>query len=939
MAKLESLIVDIQANTAELRKGLDEANAKLKEFDDKLGELAGVVEFSELGKMALEAAEKLGEFAIQGAEAAETLVHLSESTGTSIEELQRLQFAAKAGGLEGDQLAKAFTKLDQAVGKAAAGAPQQAALFEALGVAVKGVGGNVRSTDEILGDLSERFGAMADGASKATLAAEVFGSKNGAALIPLLNTLKETEAEADKLGLVINEAGIRSAAGFAENLNKLEAALDTVKTRVAAQLGPALEELSKQLLNSKEGAQALKDLADVLATALRILTTVAVGIAATFQAMGTKIGSVLAALVDAAHGDFSAAVDDLKAGSDEIVGTISNAVTRISAIWKTSSDAAEDASKKTVAAHTLSADRILANQSAIEKAALAAAEAQKALTRTLDEWIAKAIDAEQQANPIERFANELEFGKLSEKLRALGDGADAMADKMIAAFTRVQEAAHRKLSVELEVKLDESAQAAFLKIEALAKEFDRIGNSENGSAAQAGQDALETGFKSFSEALEGFTTQTALQAGYMADLKLAELDGANQQVLNNLQKQIDSSKLGADAALDAANKWKLAAQKAEQELNASISKIVNGFAAVTNTIASKLGDLGNVIQGVVQGFQSGGIYGAIAAFVIELFSRFKRFTEIVTKATDQLYGAIQQLSPFFDKLTDGFLQFQTVLGTFTTTIDDLVTPIITTVAKSFSYFAQALQPIMGALEPIAGLLGTLMNMFAGLAQAIIPLQPVINLLAIIFNGIALGILTVVGWIESALADLLEGIRKLLASVGLNDAAKSVSDVEIEVENAAQAAKDSADALNEKLTAELDDPFATSGNDVNNGTAPGQTTVNTTANDLGNLGTQANTTAAAMKTMTQQLTNVPQGFKYALRAYQATQASDVFAPSSEGGGGRGRGGPPPININVAGGIMTTVDALVGILQKAISMQAFQASGVPATNTNPYVKPPF
>jgi hypothetical protein len=83
MAKLDSLVVDLQVNTAQLKQGLDKANEHLDEFSHQLGELAdkakefGEVVVFEIGK---EAVEALGEFVIAGAEVADQMGKIARAT-------------------------------------------------------------------------------------------------------------------------------------------------------------------------------------------------------------------------------------------------------------------------------------------------------------------------------------------------------------------------------------------------------------------------------------------------------------------------------------------------------------------------------------------------------------------------------------------------------------------------------------------------------------------------------------------------------------------------------------------------------------------------------------------------------------------------------------------------------------------------------------------
>src|SRR5262245_46500532 len=155
MAKLESLIVDLQANTAELKKGLDQANAQVEKFGKKIDSLAQVVTFDRIGHLALEASEKLGEFVLKGAEVADQMGKLSQAAGVPVETLSRLNYAAGLANVSSEELGKAFAHLNKSMGAAAGGASQQVAIFQALGIKVTDAAGKLKGADQVMGELAD----------------------------------------------------------------------------------------------------------------------------------------------------------------------------------------------------------------------------------------------------------------------------------------------------------------------------------------------------------------------------------------------------------------------------------------------------------------------------------------------------------------------------------------------------------------------------------------------------------------------------------------------------------------------------------------------------------------------------------------------------------------------------------------------------------------
>lgn len=225
MAKLESLIVDLQANTANLQKGLDTANAKLANFDKQMKSLVGIVAFEKIGAKALEAGAAVAAFVGKGIDALDKMGKQAALFGDSSENFSRLTWAFKATGVEGEELGKYMTGLGKNLTAAASGAKEQVALFEALGVSATDSSGKVRSSGAVMADLADKFAAMADGPAKAQLAIELFG-KGGEAMLETLNKgsagLAAAGAEAERYGAVVSGAAAEAAGAFNDTLKKAQ---------------------------------------------------------------------------------------------------------------------------------------------------------------------------------------------------------------------------------------------------------------------------------------------------------------------------------------------------------------------------------------------------------------------------------------------------------------------------------------------------------------------------------------------------------------------------------------------------------------------------------------------------------------------------------------------------------------------------------------------
>jgi len=246
--------IDLNANLAKFEAGMNRA-AKISEdqakrIDAAMSGLKSTIEG--LGIAALVASQ------INGVKAAidtlDKLDDLSEKFGIAAKDLSAYRYASEVAGTSTEAFAQGLNLLSRNMAAAAGGSKEQAAAFKAVGVSVKDANGKLRSADDVLLDLADRFSSYEDGAGKAALAQDVFG-KSGAELIPLLNKgrdgITELRTEAEKLGAVYGSDVAKAAGDFNDNLTKLKLAAEGAKVSIAGDLLPALVDLTNTFIKAR----------------------------------------------------------------------------------------------------------------------------------------------------------------------------------------------------------------------------------------------------------------------------------------------------------------------------------------------------------------------------------------------------------------------------------------------------------------------------------------------------------------------------------------------------------------------------------------------------------------------------------------------------------------------------------------------------------------
>nr|WP_298117448.1 hypothetical protein [uncultured Pseudomonas sp.] len=292
--------------------------------------------------------------------AADEAAKMAKAAGVTVEAFTALQYAAGLAGVESTDLSAAFVRLNTGITEAAFGTEKQAELFKSLGVAVRDASGNIRSADTVLINLADRFAAIPDGAQKSALAIELFG-RSGAKMLPFLSSgsdgIRELTDQAERLGLVISTEQAAASEQFNDSLSVLASVSRGAGNAMAAELLPALNELSGLLIDVAEDSDAAATSATALSGVLKTLSTAGLIIGATFETVGDAVGAAAAAIASAAKGEFSQAWEIAKGGVADYADTTTEAIDRINKLWSGEFSAAGEKAAAVVGAVRTSVTR------------------------------------------------------------------------------------------------------------------------------------------------------------------------------------------------------------------------------------------------------------------------------------------------------------------------------------------------------------------------------------------------------------------------------------------------------------------------------------------------------------------------------------------------------------------------------------------------------
>lgn len=279
--------VKITADASGVVKGVSVAQGALGKLQKQMGDLESLSAkglslsgLAGIGLSATAAAAGLVTLVRNAADYGDQLDNLSQRTGIAVEDLSRLQYAAKMSDTSTEALSKGLSNLSGLMVAAAQGAESSSALFQRFGISVRNADGSVRGAYDVMLDLADVFTTMPDGAEKSALAAEFFGKKLGVELIPLLNNgregLKALGDEAERLGLVMSAEQAKAGAEFNDNLDKLAALAGTAGRSIGNALIPHVNNLLQKLLLAKDNGLSFGQVIfDVLPDELNIAEKIA----------------------------------------------------------------------------------------------------------------------------------------------------------------------------------------------------------------------------------------------------------------------------------------------------------------------------------------------------------------------------------------------------------------------------------------------------------------------------------------------------------------------------------------------------------------------------------------------------------------------------------------------------------------------------------------
>lgn len=304
MAKvLQRLDILLFANTAQYRREMRETQDSSRTMFQAMK--ADAVEMGKVGAVALAGLAAAGTAAIgvmiqEQIELGTEMTRLSRIANTSVEDMQKLAYAAKAVGVEQDTLGDIYKDTQDKIGDfLSTGGGAMADYFE--------------NVAPLIGQTAEEFRELSgpdalqlyyDGLQEANLSQSemVFYleaiASDASSLIPLLHDagagFDVWATAAENAGAVMDAETIRATQELQASTDLMMLSYDGAKKQFTRAFIPILSDLAGALVEDANAANIARAAGEDLAQGLKQLSKVGIGVVAVFETVGKTIGGVAA---------------------------------------------------------------------------------------------------------------------------------------------------------------------------------------------------------------------------------------------------------------------------------------------------------------------------------------------------------------------------------------------------------------------------------------------------------------------------------------------------------------------------------------------------------------------------------------------------------------------------------------------------------------------
>ena len=260
---------------------------KFQDFSNKTGEMAQKTKG--LSMAAGAAGAGMVAMAVSAGKTADDLLTMSRNTGFSVEELQKLKYAADLIDVSYEDMTGSITKLTKSMSS-------ENKAFAELGVSIRNQDGTMRDAVDVWYDALDALGKVENETERDALAMEIFG-KSAMEMSGIVDdggaALKALGEEAEATGTILGRDAVEDAGKFNDGLDRLKATAQQSFLSAGAALADSLLPMLEKLVQAV--SKVLTWFGNLDGTTQTVILAV-LGLVAALSPVLTLISTITAAL-------------------------------------------------------------------------------------------------------------------------------------------------------------------------------------------------------------------------------------------------------------------------------------------------------------------------------------------------------------------------------------------------------------------------------------------------------------------------------------------------------------------------------------------------------------------------------------------------------------------------------------------------------------------
>ena len=253
--KAQSTLNNMERENAELAEAEKNETAAAKEntgAHEKLNSALkiGAAAIGAIAASTAAAAKALWDCTNAAGQWADNLLTLSQQSGVSVDTLQKWDYAARFIDVDSDTMVKALGKVAKMQASSIKSGDEYITMLDGQTIALRNSNGELKSNEDLLMNMVDAIGSIADDTVREAAAQELFG-KSFQEMMPLINAgsegLKKYGDEAEALGLVLSGDSVQALGNFDDQMQRFSATMETAGRQLALSFLPATQQVAEQL--------------------------------------------------------------------------------------------------------------------------------------------------------------------------------------------------------------------------------------------------------------------------------------------------------------------------------------------------------------------------------------------------------------------------------------------------------------------------------------------------------------------------------------------------------------------------------------------------------------------------------------------------------------------------------------------------------------------